>query len=183
MRRQKCTKTSFWTIAWSDWICKPPLSVTCGKATGRLVPESSSEVVNTLLTKWKTLCVQVNRRVCTYSCAFWTPALCVFSQTESERAHLSQCTHHQEPRQGCDSSHYRLATPVWLIAGPGTAERLHISRHTHAVHTRRANFSKCTPLSNSSAVKWDYNSVCPRLSAPSTLPIYPTSPIMVITSY
>lgn len=75
--------------------------------------------------------------------------------------------HHQEPRQGCDSSHYRLATPVWLIAGPGTAVQLHIPRHTHT-YAQRANFSKHTPLSNSRAVKWDYNSVYSSVPAPST---------------
>lgn len=147
-----------------------------------LVLESLSEVV-TLYWRNERLFVCKWISVSAHICVCFEPLCCVFfADWKWVCVHLSQCTHHQEPRQGCDSSHYRLATPAWLIAGPGTAEQLHISRHTHT-YTQRANFSKCTPLSNSSAVKWDYNSVCSRLPAPSTLPIYPTSPIMVITCY
>ncbi len=147
-----------------------------------LLLESLSEIATLYWRNgWFLVCKWINAAahicVCLNFCA-----VCVFSNRKSVCVHLSQCTHHQEPRQGCDSSHYRLATPAWLIAGPGTAERLHIPRHTHT-STRRANFSKHTPLSNSRAVKWDYNSVCSRLPAPSTLPIYPTSPIIVITCY
>lgn len=120
--------------------------------------------------------------VSTHSCVFWSSFFCAFTGWKWECVHFPQRTHHQEPQQGCDSSHYRLATPAWLIAGPGTAEQLHISRHTHT-DTQQANFPKHTPLSNSRAVKWDYNSVGSRLPAPSTLPIYATSPIIVITCY
>lgn len=66
-------------------------------------------------------------------------------------------------------SHTRMHTPTYT--------------HTHSHTPPAANFSRRTPLSNSSAVKWDYNSVCSRPPAPSTLPIYPTSPIMAITCH
>lgn len=60
-------------------------------------------------------------------------------------ARLSRRTHHQEPQQSCDSSHYRLATPAWLIAGPGTGKQLHIPRHIH-VNTERGQTFQITHL-------------------------------------
>lgn len=129
IRTEKCRKR------WWGFASFLRLSPAAGPRVGPMA--GAGELVgsrNTLLTKRK--------RVQTSSGAFWTSARRAFSQTASECAHLSQCAHHREPRHGCDSSHYRLATPVWLIAGPGTAERLHISRHTHTYTWREKKLFK-----------------------------------------
>lgn len=90
------------------------------------------------------MCVRVSGWVPVCVCVFSTFGT-VSSQAESVCAYLVQCTHHQEPQQGCDSRHYRLATPAWLIAGPGTAKAASYPQthwHTHTGQT----FSKHTPF-------------------------------------
>lgn len=59
-----------------------------------------------------------------------------------------------------------------------SAEASYLQTHPH-IHTT-CELSESTPLSNTEAVKWDYNSACSRLLAPSTLTIYPPSSISVI---
>lgn len=59
-----------------------------------------------------------------------------------------------------------------------SAEASYLQTHPH-IHTM-CELSESTPLSNTEAVKWDYNSACSRLLAPSTLTIYPPSSISVI---
>lgn len=173
---EKFERTGFYAKAWSDPVCcsanmtgclQLHMSICHRRLDWWLVLESLSGVVTLYWWNgWSVVCkwISAGAHICV---CFWTSVLCVFSGWKWVCVHLSQCAHHQEPRQGCDSSHYRLATPAWLIAGPGTAEQLHIPRRTHT-YTRRGNFSKRTPSSNSRAVKWDYNSVCSRLPAPST---------------
>lgn len=59
-----------------------------------------------------------------------------------------------------------------------SAEASYLQTHPH-IHTT-CELSESTPLSNTEAVKWDYNSECSRLLAPSTLTICPPSSISVI---
>lgn len=59
-----------------------------------------------------------------------------------------------------------------------SAEASYLQTHPH-IHTM-CELSESTPLSNTEAVKWDYNSECSRLLAPSTLTICPPSSISAI---
>lgn len=59
-----------------------------------------------------------------------------------------------------------------------STEASYLLTHPH-IHTM-CELSESTPLSNTEAVKWDYNSECSRLLAPSTLTICPPSSISAI---